>query len=165
MIIDMPTVSMGNSGSILPADKVSYSNTTSGLEADNVQDAIDEVKSDLDSKGTIYRSSNTEQKIVNSTVVNLTDITLTKGKYVIELDMFGTCTSNLFFTVYLGTSDSPYLYQFRMYGDTSPTLTQTIVYEITDESQTLTLSSGWASPAQDITVGVGNARIIAIKLA
>lgn len=43
MIIDMPTVSMGNSGKILPADKVSYDNTTSGLEADNVQDAIDEV--------------------------------------------------------------------------------------------------------------------------
>lgn len=48
MIIDMPTVSMGNSGKILPADKVSYSNTTSGLEADNVQDAIDEVNSDLE---------------------------------------------------------------------------------------------------------------------
>lgn len=45
MIIDMPTVSMGNSGSVLPADKVSYDNTTSGLEAENVQDAIDEVDS------------------------------------------------------------------------------------------------------------------------
>lgn len=48
MIIDMPTVSMGNSGSVLPADKVSYDNTTSGLEAENVQDAIDEVNSNLD---------------------------------------------------------------------------------------------------------------------
>lgn len=47
MIIDMPTVSMGNSGSVLPADKVSYDNTTSGLEAENVQDAIDEVNSNL----------------------------------------------------------------------------------------------------------------------
>lgn len=44
----MPTVSMGNSGSVLPADKVSYDNTTSGLEAENVQDAIDEINSNLD---------------------------------------------------------------------------------------------------------------------
>ena len=43
----MPTVSMGNSGIILPADKVSYDNTASGLEADNVQDAIDEINSNL----------------------------------------------------------------------------------------------------------------------
>lgn len=47
MIIDMPTVSMGNSGKILPADKVSYNNATSGLSADNVQGAIDEVNSNL----------------------------------------------------------------------------------------------------------------------
>lgn len=47
MIIDMPTVSMGNSGSVLPAEKVSYDNTTSGLEAENVQDAIDEVNSNF----------------------------------------------------------------------------------------------------------------------
>lgn len=40
----MPTVSMGNtSGSILPAEKVSYDGTISGLEADNVQDAIDQL--------------------------------------------------------------------------------------------------------------------------
>lgn len=30
------------------ASKITYDNTTSGLEADNVQDAIDEVKSDVD---------------------------------------------------------------------------------------------------------------------
>lgn len=48
MIIDMPTVSMGNSGSILPAEQVSYDNTSSGLEAANVQDAVDEVNSNLE---------------------------------------------------------------------------------------------------------------------
>lgn len=47
MIIDMPTVSMGNSGSILPAEKVSYDNTSSGLEAENVQDAVDEINSNF----------------------------------------------------------------------------------------------------------------------
>ena len=47
MIIDMPTVSMGNSGSILPAEQVSYDNTSSGLEAENVQDAVDEINSNL----------------------------------------------------------------------------------------------------------------------
>lgn len=48
MIIDMPTVSMGVSGSLVSADRVSYDNTTSGLEAENVQDAVDEVKEALD---------------------------------------------------------------------------------------------------------------------
>lgn len=43
MIIDMPTVSMGSSGSLITADRVAYDNDTSGLAADSVQDAIDEI--------------------------------------------------------------------------------------------------------------------------
>lgn len=47
MIIDMPTVSMGSSGSLITADRVAYDNSTSGLESTNVQDAMDEISSDL----------------------------------------------------------------------------------------------------------------------
>lgn len=47
MIIDMPTVSMGSSGSLITADRVAYDNDTSGLAADSVQDAIDEVNDNM----------------------------------------------------------------------------------------------------------------------
>lgn len=50
----MPTVSMGNSGIILPADRVSYDNATSGLEAEIVQDAIDELNYEASTSVTAF---------------------------------------------------------------------------------------------------------------
>lgn len=82
MIIDMPTVSIGNSGSILPADKVSYSNTTSGLTADNVQDAVDEVNDRVDEIA--LRTYSSEEKVVGKWI---------DGSDVYEKSWHGTATT------------------------------------------------------------------------
>lgn len=92
MIIDMPTVSMGNSGSILPAEQVSYDNTSSGLEAENVQDAIDEVNSNL----THSNDYNLNQPAL---VGKYIDGNTEKNVYRIFLNMTGTATRNAFTTI------------------------------------------------------------------
>lgn len=53
----------GGEGNPIPATKISYDNTTSGLTADNAQEAIDEVAADVDKivDGELYAFHHTEK--------------------------------------------------------------------------------------------------------
>lgn len=93
----MPTVSMGNSGSVLPADKVSYDNTTSGLEAENVQDAIDEIEE-------LTAPSNVPITLINGSFNSNRLVRM--GKTVLgTINTAGCSTTGEFVTV--GTLDNP----------------------------------------------------------
>ena len=63
------------SGSVSAAD-VSYDNTTSGLTADDVQEALDEIVAALPSAGTTELATGTLASAATSVTLNFTDVTI-----------------------------------------------------------------------------------------
>lgn len=70
--------STGGGGGASSADDVSYDNTTSGLTATNVQDAIDEVYGDMPAEPTVY----TQTLAAGNTSVAFTDVATTASSVV-----------------------------------------------------------------------------------
>ena len=98
----------GEGGGASSADDVSYDNTTSGLEATNVQDAIDEVYGDIPTEPTVY----TQTLVAGNTSVAFTDVVTTAnslvdvGTSVAGLDYNSISVSGTTYTVSFDTQAS-----------------------------------------------------------
>lgn len=92
----MPTVSMGTNGSIITADRVAYDNATSGLEAENVQDAVDEVLMFSNTVTPVEATFDTEYIAFNWLVKCgrlVVGKVITKEKATTQLQEIGTLTN------------------------------------------------------------------------
>ena len=100
--------STGGGGGASSADDVSYDNTTSGLTATNVQDAIDEVYGDMPTEPTVY----TQTLVAGNTSVAFTDVETTAnsvvevGTSVAGLDYNSISVSGTTYTVSFDTQAS-----------------------------------------------------------
>lgn len=122
-----------------PARLIAYDNTTSGLQAENVQDALDEVKEILDGDSTWGTNGIVHYKKVNGVVTIYTDaITSTYANWTtigtlpegyrpaslsgIYVNVFSNTTDGRFINLFVSNSGIVQLYS-NYAGNVVPTLT------------------------------------------